>query len=57
MTLVYVVSNQEKNVRQAILDTAGGVGVESLGEAMHLRDKNPDLLKIFVIDIREYEVP
>jgi hypothetical protein len=53
MTLVYVVSNDEQNVRQSILDTVG-VAVESLGDAMHLRDKTPDA-KIFVVSIREYD--
>ena len=55
MTLVYVVSNEAQNVRQSILDTVG-VAVESLGDAMHLRDKTPGS-KIFIVDIREYDVP
>ena len=53
MTTVYVVSNDEQVVQQAILDTVGGA-VESLGDAMHLRDQMPDS-KIFAVEIRVIE--
>ena len=52
MRLVYVVSNDPKTVWQAILDTVGGA-VEGLGDAMHLRDQEPDS-KIFVVEIRDF---
>ena len=55
MTTVYVVSNDEQVVKQAILDTVG-VAVESLGDAMHLRDQMPES-KIFAVEIRENPEP
>ena len=53
MRLVYVVSNDAQTVWQSILDTVGGA-VESLGDAMHLRDRMPDS-KIFLVMIVERE--